>query len=408
MFLQPEKHKRGLHVLDSDTCCLNFFSEWHDLEDSFECVNVSEDDVARRQAEEDLQLYGCRPQPSDAIDTDDSVKQAKAQPKRNLSDMEPTDDRPTKVRKIEEPESDAAPRVTAMDWNSGASPLDSWLNQSAIPSPSTTNQEPSRPPEKDLLAQEAEEIRAFRTVHIAMATEEAGVSAKHAIDKELASLPLGAQIYYRNIKDRYPDIPTFLARRLAEANHERAERLQCKRRRTAATSEQHEAFISEKGKYIDSITFRSFSQLKSHKAQCLSSVGPAKPHPDGLGLHRLSSLSNPADKQRIKKDGEVKAERRAEIERRCQSLQPPIEPSVLEHMISFQAAIQIPYHLTEDAWQSLESRLLAQRSDAETKERQTRIIRSVLPGSQICRSCRVGQQTEKTCSKVILIALALI
>ena len=250
-------------MLCSDTCCLNFFSEYHDLEDSFECVNVSEDDVARRQAEEDLQLYGNRPQPSDAIDImDNSTEQTEVRPKRNLSEVEPVDDRPAKMRKSEEPGSDAAQRVTAMDWNSGASPLDSWLNQSAIPSQSTTNQEPSRPPEKDFIAQEAEEIKAFRTVHVAMATEVASMTAKHAVDKDFASLALGAQVYYRNIKDRYPNIPSFLARRLAEANLDRAERLQCKRRRTTETSEKHNNFIPLKCKYMDSITRRSFSQLK--------------------------------------------------------------------------------------------------------------------------------------------------
>jgi hypothetical protein len=35
----------------------------------------------------------------------------------------------------------------------------------------------------------------------------------------------GAQIWYRNIVDRFPTIPRYLARRLAEANLRRAERL---------------------------------------------------------------------------------------------------------------------------------------------------------------------------------------
>ena len=194
-------------------------------------MNVSEDDVARRQAEEDLQLYGGRPQPSDAIDIDNFGEQAKMRPKRNLSEVEAADDRVVKVRKIEEPGSDAHPHVTAMDWNSGASPLDSWLNQSAIPSlMPTTNQEPPRPSANDLIAREEEQIRAFRTVHITSVTEAADLIGKHTVDENFAGLTLGAQIYYPNIKDRYPDIPPFLAQRLAKANLGRAKRLQNERR----------------------------------------------------------------------------------------------------------------------------------------------------------------------------------
>lgn len=189
---------------------------------------------------------------------DDSPEQTKVRPKRTLSEPEPTDHRPAKVRKTDEPGSDAAQRVTAMDWNSGASPLDSWLNQSAIPSLSATNLEPSRISEKDLIAREAEEIRVFRTVHIVMATEATGLSVNHTIDEDFASLALGAQIYYRNIKDRYPDIPTFLARRLAEANLDRADRLQRKRHRMTVISEQLNTIISEKRKSLDSITSISF------------------------------------------------------------------------------------------------------------------------------------------------------
>ena len=226
-------------MICSDTCSLNFFSEYINLEDSFQSVNVSEDDVARRQAEEDLQLYGSRPQPPDVIDIDHSAEQTQVWPKWNLSELEPADHRPAEVRKTDDPGIHAAQRVTAMDWNSGASPLDSWLNQNAIPSFALAiTQEPSRLSEEDLVAQEAEEIKVFRSVHIAMATEAAGMSTSHTIDEDLAGLALGARIYYRNIRDRYPDIPMFLARRLAKANLDRAEILQVKRRRNIERKDQ--------------------------------------------------------------------------------------------------------------------------------------------------------------------------
>lgn len=66
---------------------------------------------------------------------------------------------------------------------------------------------------------------------------------------------------------------------------------------------------------------------------------------------------------------EAKAARRAEIERRCAELEPPLLPNILSHMENFQAAIQISQPLTEQAWQVLKPRLLIQRVYAEIKER---------------------------------------
>ncbi|TKA73114.1 hypothetical protein B0A49_06354 [Cryomyces minteri] len=65
---------------------------------------------------------------------------------------------------------------------------------------------------------------------------------------------------------------------------------------------------------------------------------------------------------------EAKAARRADIERRCQALDPPILPNMLKHMDSFQAAVQISTPLTDAAWEVLRPRLLAQCSAAEQIE----------------------------------------
>ena len=70
----------------------------------------------------------------------------------------------------------------------------------------------------------------------------------------------------------------------------------------------------------------------------------------------------------IRSVNEAKAARRAEIERRCLGLDPPIEPAVLCHMESFQAALQISTVLTEAAWEVLKPRLLSQRQAAEQRE----------------------------------------
>ena len=65
---------------------------------------------------------------------------------------------------------------------------------------------------------------------------------------------------------------------------------------------------------------------------------------------------------------QAKAARKADIERRCQSLTPPIPPNVLRHMESFKAAIQISQQMPDQAWEILKPRLLAQRAAAEQTE----------------------------------------
>lgn len=64
---------------------------------------------------------------------------------------------------------------------------------------------------------------------------------------------------------------------------------------------------------------------------------------------------------------EAKAARRTDIELRCSALDPPIPTSLLPHMESFQAAIQISSPLTDDAWDLLRPRLEAQRDAAEQR-----------------------------------------
>ncbi|KAI1446468.1 hypothetical protein F5Y02DRAFT_76049 [Annulohypoxylon stygium] len=66
---------------------------------------------------------------------------------------------------------------------------------------------------------------------------------------------------------------------------------------------------------------------------------------------------------------ELKAMRRAEIERRAMDLDPPLPASTLARIPSFRAAIQIISPLDDNAWEMLKPRLLAQRADAEQLER---------------------------------------
>lgn len=79
-------------------------------------------------------------------------------------------------------------------------------------------------------------------------------------------------------------------------------------------------------------------------------------------------LYQPRPERSIQHVNEAKAARKAEIERRCAALEPPLLPNVLGHMESFQAAMQITQPMTDQAWQVLKPRLLAQLPYAERKE----------------------------------------
>lgn len=119
-----------------------------------------------------------------------------------------------------------------MDWNCGASPLDAWLNQSALPSTipapqlalQSTNDYPDE--KADI---ESNQVHSFRRIHIRLCSGPA-VDANEArnskLNMSLSSYNPRTHIYYRNIVDRYPKLPQYLATRLAEANRDRAERLQ--------------------------------------------------------------------------------------------------------------------------------------------------------------------------------------
>lgn len=93
--------------------------------------------------------------------------------------------------------------------------------------------------------------------------------------------------------------------------------------------------------------------------------------PDPFRRSSTGTASFPSGRhERTKEEvAELKAARKAEIERRALALDPPLAPSILAHIPSFQAALQIITPMDEQAWELLKSRLLAQRADAEQREK---------------------------------------
>lgn len=68
---------------------------------------------------------------------------------------------------------------------------------------------------------------------------------------------------------------------------------------------------------------------------------------------------------------ELKAARKAEIERRALELDPPLPPNVLAQIPSFQAALQMITPMDDQAWETLKPRLLSQRGEAEQRDKET-------------------------------------
>ena len=95
-----------------------------------------------------------------------------------------------------------------------------------------------------------------------------------------------------------------------------------------------------------------------------------QPRPMPINTPIQPHVPQPRAERSIRDVNDAKAQRRADIERRCIELDPPIKPSTLIHMESFAAAIQIPMALTDGAWEVLKPRLLAQKETAEERERE--------------------------------------
>ncbi|KAK3337363.1 hypothetical protein B0T19DRAFT_379634 [Cercophora scortea] len=67
---------------------------------------------------------------------------------------------------------------------------------------------------------------------------------------------------------------------------------------------------------------------------------------------------------------DLKAARKAEIERRAMLLDPPLPANILRHIPSFQAATHLITPLDDNAWDVLKPRLLSQRGEAEQREKE--------------------------------------
>ncbi|KAI9783622.1 MAG: hypothetical protein M1816_001213 [Peltula sp. TS41687] len=220
-------------------CGLVFYPTSYGPEDSLGRITMLEEDedIVRRQAEEDTQLFGARPGPQDSEEYDEAMQLEISNKKRKRTNPETHFNTPS--RRAEsgkeqsfrpsttgghtgEPSLDGANRaVPAIDWNSGEASLNAWLNQSALPVAGLTVEDvrakqASR--EQEATSLEGKELEFYRKIHIPTAPEPVAVVPVNTLLDDVEELEPGAQIYCRNIMDMFPEIPPYMARRLAEAN----------------------------------------------------------------------------------------------------------------------------------------------------------------------------------------------
>ena len=76
----------------------------NNLEDSFgRIIVLSEDEeVAKKQIDEDMFLYGSRPNPPDALEDDVHIQLSIPPPKRGVAEFDEADIRPAKIRRTDE------------------------------------------------------------------------------------------------------------------------------------------------------------------------------------------------------------------------------------------------------------------------------------------------------------------
>ncbi|KAF2731294.1 hypothetical protein EJ04DRAFT_545306, partial [Polyplosphaeria fusca] len=109
---------------------------------------------------------------------------------------------------------------------------------------------------------------------------------------------------------------------------------------------------------------------------CLTNVATApqfiQPRPSTIPPQIFTPQPTPGGTGRGERNlhdaNEVKANRKADIERRCALMEPAIPANILRHMDSFKAALQIFRPMSDDAWKILKPRLLAQFPAAQRAE----------------------------------------
>jgi hypothetical protein len=221
---------------NSTNCGLKYYPPIADLKDAMGNLQLKDEaeSVLQRQAAEDLNAFGMRPAPRDANEF--GLQHPDLQGQTANRGIERTDTRNAvldseNLQRLDEAEDDlkmSLPTENALpiiDWHSGPTPMDAWLNQSAIRMDGGIVKEidDEQLQSMEHLGQEERDIEILRKVHLA--AEPAAPEVGRLEDEVYDGLDESAKPFLRKILDKFPLIQPFLARRLAESSMSRDIRL---------------------------------------------------------------------------------------------------------------------------------------------------------------------------------------
>ena len=251
-------HGESISLIRCSNCGLKYFPPTTELKDAMGNLLLTDEaeTVLQRQAIEDLNAFGMRAAPSDAKELGsmytDSLSQntdrrqtgqsgQDSSPRRMCSpqpreinehsDLSKSVLDSDNLRRLDYLENDLGRSVPKedtlpiIDWHSGPTPMDAWLNQSAIRMDGGFVQEidDEKLQEAEKLEQEQRDIEVLRKVHLAADVAEPDTGRLE--DDVYDGLDETARPFLRKILDKFPFIQPFLARRLAESNLSRDRRL---------------------------------------------------------------------------------------------------------------------------------------------------------------------------------------
>lgn len=205
------------------------------------------------QLKEDLELFGDRPTPLDPEEFENTettryaLKGSPAPEKRrrseeiteyrhkipNLELLPPPQSNLNDIDTFTSTMEDLASWDGLMpeDYEPSPSPLFTWLEQTESPSGSLVlgTEHPPNANSDHIRELEVKELEVFRNVHVSASAKQTEAPNTVLELYNVEVLDHGSRIYFRNILDKFPNLPLYLARRLAEANRKRAERIRASR-----------------------------------------------------------------------------------------------------------------------------------------------------------------------------------
>ena len=201
------------------------------IDDLADKLTLLEEDevVTKSQLEEDIEIFGDRGQPLDpdeAAQTPLDYSPVQGQ-KRGLTALELSEPSLLPMKRTRMEDLNVIEKLSEDETLPDVPPIFSWLESTSTPNVipiSGTLSDETTGVNESARVTELVEIESFKNVYLPAPVDiaEKGLGATSCDDEQVE---FGARIFYRNIMDRYPEIPKYLAQRLARANFSRAVRL---------------------------------------------------------------------------------------------------------------------------------------------------------------------------------------